>query len=69
MLDLIVDFFDEDPTRGFLVFGFILLIAWSTCWVVSSSFEASAFKRVTGKSVSTWDAMFLDLRVLEVPSK
>lgn len=28
-------------------------------------FEAQAYKRVTGKDVSVWDAMFLDLRVQE----
>lgn len=30
---------------------------------VSSYFEARAYERVTGKQVSTWDAMFLKLRV------
>ena len=34
-------------------------------WVLASSVEARAFERVTGKRVSTWDAMFLDLRVME----
>ncbi len=28
-------------------------------------FEARAYERVTGKSVTYWDAMFLDLRVQE----
>lgn len=28
-------------------------------------FEAQAYERVTGKHVSTWDAIFLDLRVEE----
>lgn len=34
-------------------------------WVFASSAEAAAFEHVTGKQVSTWDAMFLDLRVME----
>lgn len=33
--------------------------------VVRSAMEARAYERVTGTSVSTWDAMFLDLRVVE----
>jgi flagellar basal body-associated protein FliL len=34
-------------------------------WVISSKFEADAFNRVTGKNVSTWDAMFVELRIQE----
>lgn len=34
-------------------------------WILYSHFEARAYEQVTGKSVSTWDAMFLDLRVQE----
>ena len=32
-------------------------------WVFASSMEASAFNRATGKTVSTWDAMWVELRV------
>lgn len=35
---------------------------------VGAHFEAAAYERVTGKKVSAWDAMFLDLRVQE-PTK
>lgn len=34
-------------------------------WVAFSYMEARAYERVTGKQVTTWDAMFLDLRVQE----
>lgn len=37
-------------------------------WVLSSKFEADAYFRVTGKNVSTWDAMWIELRVQE-PAK
>jgi hypothetical protein len=40
----------------------VMLIAGVT-WVVGSSMEAAAFNRVTGKSVTTWDAMWIELRV------
>ena len=49
------------------VFGVVTAI-FVTEWVVKSYFEARAFNRVTGKNVSTWDAMFIELRVQE-PSK
>jgi multisubunit Na+/H+ antiporter MnhB subunit len=32
-------------------------------WVVPSYFEAQAYNRVTGSNVSTWDAMWIELRV------
>ena len=34
-------------------------------WIGTSHYEAKAFERATGKQVSTWDAMWLDLRVQE----
>ena len=34
-------------------------------YVISAYFEAAAYERVTGKHVTTWDAIFLDLRVQE----
>ena len=33
--------------------------------LVASFFEARAFNRATGKSVSAWDAMWIELRVQE----
>lgn len=32
-------------------------------WTLKSYFEAQAFNRATGKNVSTWDAMWIELRV------
>ncbi len=34
-------------------------------WVTHSHFEASAFNAATGKDVSTWQAMWIQLRVQE----
>ena len=34
-------------------------------WVLSSKMEAAAFNAVTGKSVTTWQAMWIELRVQE----
>lgn len=45
----------------------VVFLALGGQWVIRSYFEASAYRRVTGKHVSTWDAMFLDLRVISGP--
>ncbi len=37
-------------------------------WVFRSKMKSNAFNNVTGKNVSTWDAMWIELRVQE-PSK
>jgi hypothetical protein len=47
---------------GYLVLGLLAgLLPFG--YVVASYMEASAYNRVTGKHVSTWDAMWVDLRV------
>jgi hypothetical protein len=56
---------DDNPVK----FLAILLVATFATgvfvWVVNSTFEASAFNDITGSNVSTWDAMFIELRVQE----
>lgn len=50
------------------IFAIIILIALSIpvgIWVFRSAMEARAFNNVTGKNVSTWDAMWIELRVQE----
>ena len=32
-------------------------------WVVPSYFEARSYNKLTGSNVSTWDAMWVELRV------
>ena len=49
----------------------VLVMVLAGCvafWAISSHFEAAAFNRLTGKRVSTWDAMWVQLRVQE-PAK
>jgi hypothetical protein len=38
-------------------------------WWASSYAEARAYSRITGSNVSTWDAMFVELRVQEGAKK
>lgn len=35
----------------------------AAAWIVSSTMEARAFERLTGNHVTTWDAMWVELRV------
>ncbi len=42
--------------------GVILIIG---IWWFQSAMEAAAYNRVTGKDISTWDAMWVELRVQE----
>jgi hypothetical protein len=46
-----------------LIVGVLLFTGVFT--VVKASFKANAYYNVTGKHVSTWDAIWLDLRVQE----
>lgn len=50
-------------TQIFIYVGFFLLFI--SIWVGYSYFEARSYNKVTGKNVSTLDAMFLELRVQE----
>ena len=34
-------------------------------WVVRSHFEAQTYSELTGKTVTTWQALWVDLRVIE----
>jgi hypothetical protein len=47
--------------------GVLVVVVLVSGWVIQSHFEAAAFNRVTGKHVSTWDAMWIELRVQEGP--
>ncbi len=52
-----------------IVFGAIvaLLLLGPTWWIFSSSMEAKAYNRLTGAHATTWDAMWVQLRVQERP--
>lgn len=36
-------------------------------WIIPSYFEARSYNRITGENVSTFDAMFVNLRVQASP--
>lgn len=41
----------------------LLLLACAGVWPIKSHMEAKAYNRITGANVTTWEAMFLNLRV------
>lgn len=45
-----------------IAIGFIVLGAL-TVWIASSYFESRTYNRLTGAQTTTWDAMWVELRV------
>ena len=43
----------------------LLIAAVFSVWPIFSAFEASAYRRHCNTPVTTWDAMFLELRIDE----
>ncbi len=58
---------DNDGCSYPIIGFFILIIFVLSLIYLQAAFEANAYKNVTGKEVSVWDAMFLDLRVQSEP--
>jgi len=54
-----------DDLRAVLTFALVVTVILLSIWVGASALEANAYRRLTGKQVSTWDAMFIELRVQE----
>jgi hypothetical protein len=48
-----------------VVFLFVALVLFTGLWVTRSYFEARTYSRLTGASVSTWDALWVECRVQE----
>lgn len=46
-----------------LVLLLALLVGSFGWWIARSALEASSYNRVTNSNVSTWDAMWIELRV------
>ena len=49
-----------------ILFAFVSIPLVGT-WAVKSHFEAKAYNRATGADVTTWDAMWIELRVQAEP--
>lgn len=49
---------------------FVVMLAVAISFVLFSAWcEATAYNRVTGANVTTWDALFVELRIDGVPKR
>ena len=58
----------SNPLAGCMFAGIAVAVVLGiilTVWVAKSHMEARSFNAVTGKNVSTWQAMWIELRVQE----
>lgn len=61
--------FDRHDYAAPILWSVLTLIITAMLTVAGAAAEARAYERVTGEHVSTWDALFLDLRVQAEPRK
>ena len=57
---------DNEMLAGAVAILIILAIV-PVGWVFKSYMEAKSYNEVTGKNVTTWQAMWIDLRVQDSP--
>lgn len=55
--------YEYETFAAWAIMAIMVLALASLFVIVPAYFEARAYERVTGKSVSTWDAVWLQLRV------
>lgn len=64
---------EENEEKAVIIVAGALLAIIGICaigwWVFSSSMEAKAYNRLTGAHATTWDAMWVELRVQERPKE
>lgn len=46
----------------------VVIFVVSICWLGAYQ-EAKTYNKLTGANVSTWDALWVDLRVMDAPRK
>jgi len=50
---------------GIAILTIVFLVFGGGWWVFKSSQEAATYNKITGKQVTTWDAMWVELRIQE----
>lgn len=63
MFELLGDWYVKNTGKGLAIMCVLLLLILMGKWVASSRMEAAAFNRITDSHVSTWDAMWVELRI------
>jgi len=59
---------DKDDWKALCVVVCVTVVVFVMCilsWIGQSYMEARSYNSVTGKNVSTWDAMWIELRIQE----
>lgn len=57
-------------TRDLLIYlavVFVIFSATGVGWIIASHFEAQTYNKATGSELTTWDAMWIELRVQASP--
>lgn len=62
-----MDWLEKNPIKAMVVFIVAVLVITVGGWVFQSAMEAKAYNRATGSEVTTWDAMWIELRVQAGP--
>ena len=63
MQEKILDWLGENPLLGYIAIFALVASIGTGVWIVRSHMEAATFSRITGEQVTTWDAMWVQLRV------
>lgn len=57
--------------RGFTIIELLIVLALIVVLAVAAfvqpKMEAATYRRLTGRQVSTWDALWVELRVMDCP--
>ena len=60
---------ERNPLMSMVICALVVAMLSAAGWVAVSYFEANAYNRATGSHVSTWDAMWIELRVQAAPKE
>lgn len=64
-----MDEFDKKAFRWLSVCVLLLILCSLAFTILSAKMEAEAYNRATGANVSTWDALWIELRVQAAPKE
>lgn len=63
------DFIETHLEKLIVAVGILFILAIPVAMVFDAYMEAKAYNSITGSNVSTWDAMWVELRVQDTPKQ
>ena len=63
---------DRDEIKSIITLACVLAVVFAMLggvWIFKSHMEAKSYNRVTGSDVTTWEAMWIELRVQSGPDR